>query len=228
MEFKRFVMLRSLVSGDTSTVQTILPTSQLAACPQTIDGDVVVENDPEVKQEIAVHATRLQTTQGPRSARFGCFSRWSSTKRAVANLLLLAKRFKERNRERSKDETISRPQPSAAEIEQASQVKVRVQREVFNAEFKALSSDEEEKTVSKESNLLQLYPFLDSSGLLRVGGRLRSSTLGYEEKHPLLLPKGHHLSILITRHFHERTHHHGRQITHGAIRQAGYLIVGGH
>lgn len=80
----------------------------------------------------------------------------------------------------------------------------------------------------KSSNLLRLDPFLDSNGLLRVGGRLGNSTLGYQEKHPVLLPKGHHVSKLIIRHFHEKTHHQGRQITHGAVREAGFWVIGGH
>ena len=80
----------------------------------------------------------------------------------------------------------------------------------------------------KSSNLLRLDPFLDPNGLLRVGGRLRNSTLEYQEKHPVLLPKGHHVSKLIIRHFHEKVHHQGRQITSGAVHEAGYWVVGAH
>ena len=68
---------------------------------------------------------------------------------------------------------------------------------------------------------------MDPHGLLRIGGRLRNSTLAYQEKHPVLLPKGH-ASVLIIRHFHEKIHRQGRQITHGAIREAGYWVIGGH
>ena len=80
----------------------------------------------------------------------------------------------------------------------------------------------------KSSNLLRLDPFLDPNGLLRVGGRLRNSTLEYQEKHPVLLPKGHHVSKLIIRHFHEKVHHQGRQITSRAVREAGYWAIGAH
>ena len=109
------------------------------------------------------------------------------------------------------------PIPSAVEQEQASQGVIKaVQKEVFTAKLKALSSAGG-KRVSNESNLLRLDPFLDPNGILRVGGLLRNSTLGSQEKHPVLLPKGHHVSELIICHFYEKVHHQGRQITNGAL-----------
>ncbi|XP_045453733.1 uncharacterized protein LOC123663035 [Melitaea cinxia] len=47
--------------------------------------------------------------------------------------------------------------------------------------------------------ICKLNPFLDSAGLLRVGGRLRNANLPYGARHPLLLPKsGHLVSLLVT------------------------------
>ncbi|KAK3753685.1 hypothetical protein QZH41_013131 [Actinostola sp. cb2023] len=43
-----------------------------------------------------------------------------------------------------------------------------------------------------------------------------------------LATRGHHLSELLIRHYHETTYHQGRQITHGAVRQAGYWVISGH
>ena len=85
----------------------------------------------------------------------------------------------------------------------------------------------EKKSEMKKSALYRLDPFVDDNGILRVGGRLRHARLEYKEKHPALLPKGHHFSKLIVRHYHGQVHHQGRQITHGAIRQAGYWLVDG-
>jgi hypothetical protein len=47
--------------------------------------------------------------------------------------------------------------------------------------------------------LARLCPFLDDKGIIRVGGRLKHSTLPFESKHPILLAKSSHLSILICR-----------------------------
>ena len=114
-----------------------------------------------------------------------------------------------------------------------------VQEEAFGEELKLyrgerLSGDEsrrerisEKKSEMKKSALYRLDPFVDDNGILRIGGRLRRARLEYKEKHPVLLPKGYHVSKLIVRHYHGQVHHQGRQITHGAIRQAGYWLVDG-
>ena len=86
----------------------------------------------------------------------------------------------------------------------------------------------EKKRTSKGSPLYQLDPFVDPDGAVRVGGRLRQAQLEYGEKHPALLPKGHHVANLVVCHYHNQVHHQGRQITHGAIQQAGYWFIRGH
>ena len=71
-----------------------------------------------------------------------------------------------------------------------------------------------------------MSPFLDDNGLIRVGGRLERAQVPYEEKHPILLPGRHYISLLLARHFHEKVFHQGRQFTEGSIRAAGYWITG--
>ena len=119
--------------------------------------------------------------------------------------------------------------PSSTELKQAETVLIKtVQSENFATEIATLHSTElNEKTKNdlKKSNLYRLDHFLDDCGVLRVGGRLRRSNQDFVEKHPAILPKGHHLSHLVITHHHEKVYHQGRQITSGAIRQAGYWIV---
>ena len=84
------------------------------------------------------------------------------------------------------------------------------------------------KIVKLSSNLHKLDPFVDEEGLLRVGGRLKSSTSPYEVKHPLIVPKNSHVTSLLVRQFHHRKQHHqGYGMTHNAIRQAGFHIING-
>ena len=100
-----------------------------------------------------------------------------------------------------------------------------VQSESFSEELKSdrrIAESNEPETVPKSSKLYRLDPFVDNNGVVRVGGRLRRATLEFGEKHPVLIPKKNHVADLITRHYHRQVHHQGRQITHGAIRQAGY------
>ena len=56
------------------------------------------------------------------------------------------------------------------------------------------------KTIPKSSKLLSLPPFVDSQGLLRVGGRISEAKLHYSKRHPILLPGDNRfVKLLITR-----------------------------
>ena len=69
-----------------------------------------------------------------------------------------------------------------------------VQQEAFSSEIKALQS---QKGVAKTSPIFRLLPFLNREDLLRVGGRLQSSFLSENEKHPIILLSRHHISRLL-------------------------------
>ncbi|UYV72604.1 hypothetical protein LAZ67_10000024, partial [Cordylochernes scorpioides] len=45
-----------------------------------------------------------------------------------------------------------------------------------------------------KNRILDLEPFLDNEGLLRVGGRLQRSNLSSNQKHPMILPKKQHIT----------------------------------
>ncbi|GFV77149.1 integrase catalytic domain-containing protein [Trichonephila clavipes] len=76
------------------------------------------------------------------------------------------------------------------------------------------------KPLTKSSKLQSLNVFLDSEGILRVGGRLRlQQTLKFEQKHPVLIPKEHHFTSLVIRHFHRVNFHAGQELVLSLIRQ---------
>lgn len=77
----------------------------------------------------------------------------------------------------------------------------------------------------KTNPLQNLNPFYDKQNMLRIGGRLRRASEPMEVKHPLILPKRSHLSLLIARHFHEKTAHQGRNFTINELRSNGFWIV---
>lgn len=60
-----------------------------------------------------------------------------------------------------------------------------------------------------KGSVARLNPFLDDSGLIRVGGRLRNSKLPFGSRHPLLLPKGGRLVELLVTDRHIRSSHPG-------------------
>ncbi|KAK3699300.1 hypothetical protein QZH41_018415 [Actinostola sp. cb2023] len=196
------------------------------------------EEDPELRK-VNVKATNVTTDLS--TSRLSRFSTWASLRRAVATLVAKAREI---NGGRHKDPDMKNrdgpPLPTSKELEKATIVVLKiVQTEVFSGEIKLLStltdqdhanreSARRKKNTLKKSCLYGLDPFIDEDGVLRVGGRLRRSSLEFTEKHPAILPKGHHLSELLIRHYHETTYHQGRQITHGAVRQAGYWVISGH
>ncbi|GFT55901.1 integrase catalytic domain-containing protein [Trichonephila clavipes] len=96
---------------------------------------------------------------------------------------------------------------SATDIDQAETKLIRmVQEQVFLAEIKSLQS---KGVISPNSKLRNLNPFIDSDGLLRVGGRLSNSDLPYVNKHPAILPGNHNLTVQIIVHFHRKNLHTG-------------------
>ncbi|KAI4892094.1 hypothetical protein NFI96_003231 [Prochilodus magdalenae] len=81
--------------------------------------------------------------------------------------------------------------------------------------------------IPKSSPLRKLNPFVDADGLLRVGGRITLADIPLEEKHPIIVPKKHHIATLLVRHYHEQVAHQGRHLTEGAVRSAGLWLIGG-
>lgn len=68
------------------------------------------------------------------------------------------------------------------------------------------------QTLPRSNRLSALDPYLDSNGVLRVGGRLDKSKLSLAAQHPVILGK-HHITSLIIRHAHYRTLHGGISLT---------------
>ena len=79
------------------------------------------------------------------------------------------------------------------------------QAKEFSREINCLQGN---KLTSHNSKLFPLNPFLDN-GILKVGGRLVNFELTHEKKHPILLPRYHHITTLIIRDEHLRLQHAG-------------------
>ena len=80
--------------------------------------------------------------------------------------------------------------------------------------------------LTNRSKPLRLTPFLDSQGLLRVGGRLKHAALPSWEKHPIILPRKDHFTELLIDEAHRRTLHGGTQITLAALHQRYWILDG--
>jgi hypothetical protein len=94
-------------------------------------------------------------------------------------------------------------------------------KQAQNEHFKKEKADLTEKgSLSRKSSLLSLNPFLDGNQLLRVGGRLDNADLMFDQQHPLILPKGHHITTLIIVDTHKKNMHTSGQLLLSLIRQS--------
>ncbi|KAB0794351.1 hypothetical protein PPYR_11190 [Photinus pyralis] len=97
-----------------------------------------------------------------------------------------------------------------------------LQDHAFHVEIQNLKNN---KSISTKSTILSLNPFLDENGLLRVGGRLRHSSLSFDTKHQVILPK-HKLTAALIRDEHTRLLHSGQLTTLNSLRQRYWPIAG--
>ncbi|XP_074028529.1 uncharacterized protein [Leptinotarsa decemlineata] len=94
-----------------------------------------------------------------------------------------------------------------------------IQSHVFHSEISSLLSGK-----VLEKSLRKLNLFLDTNGLLRVGGRLTHSKLTYDKRHPLLLPSKHRLTDLIIESVHCQYFHPGFQTLYFLLLQKYWIL----
>ncbi|MBM6549257.1 hypothetical protein H7673_10365 [Streptococcus dysgalactiae subsp. equisimilis] len=116
---------------------------------------------------------------------------------------------------------------SVSELRMAQDNIVRiVLRQYFAKELKLMQRiDSDDRTWPKSSPIRNLNPIL-VNGIIRVGGRLKTSQLGFVSKHPVILPGAHHVTKLIIRHYNESNGHVGLSHTLATVRKYFWVIKG--
>ncbi|XP_076832060.1 uncharacterized protein LOC143477359 [Brachyhypopomus gauderio] len=173
--------------------------------------------DPDADKDIRpqqVTAFTVKVSEGGLgSHRFERFSSWKTLSRALAKLI-----HKVRSCLKCLDSKTDA-------LTQAKLIIIRnAQHDAFAEEFKHVSRGD---VLPKSSPLRKLNPVVDADGLLRLGGRISLADIPWEEKHPIIVPKKHHIATLLVRHYHEQVAHQGRHLTEGAVRSAGLWLIGG-
>ncbi len=166
--------------------------------------------DPEVKK-----AQSLNT----QTVRYSCLSNrltrlssWSRVFQAVARLIRRVRKGKSRNHS------------TVAEHEDAKCIIVKDwQSQIYAEEIALLRKD---KQLPRSNRLYNLDAFVDHDGLLKVGGRLCDASAPYSVKHPVIIPKEHHLTKLLIADCHEKTPHRGKGLTINEIRSRGFWMTG--
>ena len=102
-----------------------------------------------------------------------------------------------------------------------------VQGQCFQEDLKSLNhaSKVEGKSavIPRSSNIYKLDPML-IDGVIRVGGRLHKAPIDSNAKHPVILPRKHHMVDLIIRHYHSLSGHSGTEYTLSLLREKFWPI----
>ncbi|XP_052799499.1 uncharacterized protein LOC128231119 [Mya arenaria] len=168
---------------------------------------------PEEYKEVRTLKTDFNKRCSLGCERFKRFSSWTAVVRAIS---LIQNRLRTLSAEQTLRDSVYIRELAQLAVIQA------LQHEIFAEEIRALTNN---RQLAKNSQIRNLSPYLDKDGILRVGGRLNNSQLNSTVKTPIIIPR-HHLSMLLVRHFHEKTCHQGRQLTEGAVRNGGFWILG--
>ncbi len=111
-------------------------------------------------------------------------------------------------------------------IEDLNKAEIAIWKYVQTIEYdKVIDLIQHEKSLLRKIKLAKLCPFIDSDGLLRVGGRLERAIATYTVKHPIILPSDSHVVLLLVRNVHQVIGHQGRETVTSRLRQK-YWIIG--
>ena len=138
---------------------------------------ILSEDDPEVRANV------MQISIDDLSI-FNKISRWQRAIRVMYRCVKFKNRLLENlGRHKTKGCEVD----NVAELEYAKHIIIKqLQMQAFSTEICQLLKN---CTITRDSKLSSLDPFLDEHGLLRIGGRIQKSSFFYGVKHPLIIPK---------------------------------------
>ena len=153
------------------------------------------------------------------------FSRVNSLDKLV-NIITLVMKFMRRIDIIRQGRNISLA-PRSSSINRNEAIKLLAQQAQMEQYPDAVNLLKQGKQLPENHPIANLSPRIDSSGLIRVGGRLKNANLDFSVKHPILLPRNHNFSLAVIHFYHSQVYHQGSCISHGAIIGAGFHIHGG-
>lgn len=176
-------------------------------------------SDPQYESEFKPRTTLLTVKKPEQNEFLTNYSSFEKLKRIVA----YCTRFKNNCSTKIKINRIY-SHLTVKEIE-AAKIKILnlLQQQSFPTELMALQNNHQ---IKFSSPLLRLDPFIDDVGLIRVGGRLTETDINYEQRHPIILPKDHHLTKIIIKELHQEHLHCGPQALLGYTRLCYWPISG--
>ncbi|XP_054272893.1 uncharacterized protein LOC128993159 [Macrosteles quadrilineatus] len=200
------------------TASSLLHLEQWWSGPQWLQGDsstwpqtchmFVPDNElPELKT-----TTLNLVTTSDNDGWISKFSSWKTTLHVMGYVLRFISCLKSKQR-------ITHPLTSEELENSDKRICWLIQSSSFKDEVELLRKN---KVCS--DRIQRLAPFLDSEGILRVGGRLKNSNLPFSAKHPIILPKRHPVVRHLIDFYHKSNLHVG-PLQLQAILQEKYWIL---
>lgn len=186
--------------------------------PRDVKVGEIVDNDPEMRKA-QVHKTQTRE-ESSLPDRLHKFSDWTRVVKAIARLQRRAKEVKDPSPRVNEATSIEERKDAELTI-----IKM-VQQSAFCDEIQRLQQQKEIGSNNSTNKLHRLNPFLDEHGILRVGGCLVHAALHPHVKHPAILPRHSHISLLLIKHYHEQVYHQGRGMTINELQSNGFWILG--
>ncbi|XP_059097362.1 uncharacterized protein LOC131891740 [Tigriopus californicus] len=173
----------------------------------------VDDNDPEIKKNPVFCVTAKVEMDVARQFMENV-SDWNVLRRSVAGLIKLQAKF----RGGSPGKRLMLHDLAYAE----KAIFRFLQAQSFEEEVASIQTS---RPIRKSSKLRKFTPFLDEDGVLRVGGRLSNARhLTFDQRHPIILAKGH-IATLLVRATHARSGHLGRAFVINRLRER-FRIIG--
>ncbi|XP_065082550.1 uncharacterized protein LOC135704936 [Ochlerotatus camptorhynchus] len=167
-----------------------------------------------------VHVHQLPPTQPV--IEFKRFSKWERLTRTVAFVLRFGCRQKGKDELKKDGEvTLSSEECKLAE----STVFKLIQASEYPDECKILRKNhqvqlEQRKRIQKSSRIFKLSPFLDPTGVMRMGSRIAAAEcVSDEAKFPVILPKDHYVTQLVINWYHKKYRHANNETVVNEMRQ---------
>jgi hypothetical protein len=176
-------------------------------------GEEIADINDEKKNVNFISVASL-LTQLSQEAVFTKFSSWNKLQRVTAYCLRFNHNCPYKNAH-------CQDTFSSSELNEATLLCVkRAQTDSFIKEKADLL---EKGSLSNKSSLLSLNPILDRNQLLRVGSRLENADLTFDQQHPMILTKGHHIITLIVEDIHKKNLLASGQLLLSLIRQKFWI-----
>lgn len=211
------------------------PRSSWPERPMSLQSTEVLADDPEFKRETISCTTTVHNTLSKEEFLLNFLqeiSSWYRATKLVAWILRYRRKLIEASRKRCGKLDASTASRDATgvnltvdELKTAEKTILRcVQRKYFSEEIAVLQEPRSKQTcIKKSSPLSKLDPIL-KDGLLLVGGRLRHAAIPENAKHPVILPKGIHVTSIIIQYYHIISGHLGREYMLALLRRKYWII----